>query len=214
MAVHEFHVWQLSGSKIIASAHIRCHNLADYMRIAERVKDFFHHEGIHSTTIQPEFIDVSSRFVFKKESMKQLFNIYFSRTIYFLIRRSEKKNVFSSVGSIAVRIRKCITMIEYYFIRLHSSIRNRCCGQPSTYVKQPVPRAMKNPAGDFHLSSRQSPTLNWWSIRFRNHPIGVDSCHRAKWDQPVETGVFPSKDGFFNRRFISSSLNISNKIKD
>jgi zinc transporter 1 len=28
------------------------------MAIAERVKDFFHHEGIHSTTIQPEFIDV------------------------------------------------------------------------------------------------------------------------------------------------------------
>lgn len=57
--MHEFHVWQLSGSKIIASAHIRCHNLVDYMVIAERIKDFFHHEGIHSTTIQPEFIDVS-----------------------------------------------------------------------------------------------------------------------------------------------------------
>jgi len=57
LAVHEFHVWQLSGSKIIASAHIRCHNLNEYMAIAERVKDFFHKEGIHSTTIQPEFID-------------------------------------------------------------------------------------------------------------------------------------------------------------
>jgi len=57
LAVHEFHVWQLSGSKIIASAHIRCHNLSEYMRIAEQVKDFFHREGIHSTTIQPEFID-------------------------------------------------------------------------------------------------------------------------------------------------------------
>jgi Co/Zn/Cd efflux system component len=58
LAVHEFHVWQLSGSKIIASAHIRCHNLSEYMAIAERVKEFFHQEGIHSTTIQPEFIDV------------------------------------------------------------------------------------------------------------------------------------------------------------
>ncbi|CAF0721503.1 unnamed protein product [Adineta steineri] len=57
LAVHEFHVWQLSGSKIIASAHIRCHNLSDYMAIAEQVKEFFHQEGIHSTTIQPEFID-------------------------------------------------------------------------------------------------------------------------------------------------------------
>lgn len=57
LAVHEFHVWQLAGDRIIASAHIRCHNLQDYMRIAEKVKEFFHNEGIHSTTIQPEFID-------------------------------------------------------------------------------------------------------------------------------------------------------------
>ncbi|GAB6021249.1 hypothetical protein CHUAL_003864 [Chamberlinius hualienensis] len=58
LAVHEFHVWQLAGDRIIASAHIRCRNLADYMRIAEKVKEFFHDEGIHSTTIQPEFVDL------------------------------------------------------------------------------------------------------------------------------------------------------------
>jgi len=28
------------------------------MRIAEKVKEFFHNEGIHSTTIQPEFVDL------------------------------------------------------------------------------------------------------------------------------------------------------------
>lgn len=56
LAVHEFHVWQLAGERIIASAHIRCKNLQDYMQIAERVKEFFHNEGIHSTTIQPEFV--------------------------------------------------------------------------------------------------------------------------------------------------------------
>lgn len=27
------------------------------MKIAEKVKEFFHNEGIHSTTIQPEFVD-------------------------------------------------------------------------------------------------------------------------------------------------------------
>lgn len=59
LAVHEFHVWQLAGDRIIASAHIRCRNLADYMQIAEKVKEFFHNEGIHSTTIQPEFVDIS-----------------------------------------------------------------------------------------------------------------------------------------------------------
>ncbi len=34
------------------------------MKIAERVKEFFHNEGIHSTTIQPEFTEVP-RFFFK-----------------------------------------------------------------------------------------------------------------------------------------------------
>jgi len=57
LAVHEFHIWQLAGDRIIASAHIRCLNLAQYMQVAERVKEFFHNEGIHSTTIQPEFVE-------------------------------------------------------------------------------------------------------------------------------------------------------------
>ena len=61
LAVHEFHVWQLAGNRIIASAHIRCLNIRDYMRIAEEVKSFFHNEGIHSTTIQPEFVEASCR---------------------------------------------------------------------------------------------------------------------------------------------------------
>jgi len=60
LAVHEFHVWQLAGDRIIASAHIRCRNLSDYMKIAEKVKEFFHNEGIHSTTIQPEFTEIPS----------------------------------------------------------------------------------------------------------------------------------------------------------
>lgn len=53
--VHEFHIWQLSGNRIIASAHILCNSQADFMRIGEEVKEFFHNEGIHSTTIQLEF---------------------------------------------------------------------------------------------------------------------------------------------------------------
>merc|ERR1719356_79484 len=59
LAVHEFHVWQLAGDRIIASAHIRCLNLAQYMQVAEKVKEFFHNEGIHSTTIQPEFVEAA-----------------------------------------------------------------------------------------------------------------------------------------------------------
>eukprot|EP00096_Caligus_rogercresseyi_P000019 TRINITY_DN1006_c0_g1_i3.p1 TRINITY_DN1006_c0_g1~~TRINITY_DN1006_c0_g1_i3.p1 ORF type:complete len:317 (-),score=106.94 TRINITY_DN1006_c0_g1_i3:852-1802(-) len=57
LEIHDFHIWQLAGNRIIASAHIRCLNLSEYMKVAEKVKEFFHHEGIHSTTIQPEFVD-------------------------------------------------------------------------------------------------------------------------------------------------------------
>ncbi|CRK99436.1 CLUMA_CG012659, isoform A [Clunio marinus] len=60
LAIHEFHVWQLAGDRIIASAHIRCRNLSEYMKLAEKVKEFFHNEGIHSTTIQPEFIEIET----------------------------------------------------------------------------------------------------------------------------------------------------------
>lgn len=39
-----------------ASAHVTCRSSDDYMGIANSIKKFFHDEGIHSTTIQPEFI--------------------------------------------------------------------------------------------------------------------------------------------------------------
>lgn len=60
LAIHELHVWQLAGSRIIATAHIKCHDPASYMDVAKRIKDFFHDEGIHATTVQPEFVTVSS----------------------------------------------------------------------------------------------------------------------------------------------------------
>lgn len=59
LGVHEFHVWQLAGNRIVLSAHITCSNLREYMTIAAVVKELFHKEGIHSTTIQPEFVSVS-----------------------------------------------------------------------------------------------------------------------------------------------------------
>ncbi|KAL6486710.1 hypothetical protein MHYP_G00061020 [Metynnis hypsauchen] len=60
LAVHELHIWQLAGSRIIATAHIKCHDPATYMDVAKRIKAFFHDEGIHATTIQPEFVTVNS----------------------------------------------------------------------------------------------------------------------------------------------------------
>ncbi|XP_072045731.1 uncharacterized protein [Amphiura filiformis] len=55
--IHEFHVWQLSGDKIIATAHIRFRSIRDYVEAAKEMKSFLHDEGIHSTTIQPEFAE-------------------------------------------------------------------------------------------------------------------------------------------------------------
>ncbi|KAJ8391512.1 hypothetical protein AAFF_G00088340 [Aldrovandia affinis] len=60
LAVHELHVWQLAGSRIIATAHIKCRDPAAYMDVAKRIKDFFHDQGIHATTVQPEFATVDS----------------------------------------------------------------------------------------------------------------------------------------------------------
>lgn len=42
------------------------------MKIAEKVKEFFHNEGIHSTTIQPEFVELplGGNEVSKKNTMK------------------------------------------------------------------------------------------------------------------------------------------------
>lgn len=56
VAVHEFHVWQLTGSRIVASLHVMFASSEDYGHISSSLKQFFHKEGIHSTTVQPEFI--------------------------------------------------------------------------------------------------------------------------------------------------------------
>ncbi|XP_075252566.1 cation diffusion facilitator family protein 1-like isoform X2 [Convolutriloba macropyga] len=53
--MHELHVWQLAGNRIIASAHVQCESPQEYMQMANDIKSYFHDMGIHSTTIQPEF---------------------------------------------------------------------------------------------------------------------------------------------------------------
>ncbi|XP_064133016.1 proton-coupled zinc antiporter SLC30A1 [Loxodonta africana] len=59
--VHELHVWQLAGSRIIATAHIKCEDPTSYMQVAKIIKDVFHNHGIHATTIQPEFASVGAK---------------------------------------------------------------------------------------------------------------------------------------------------------
>ena len=53
--IHELHIWRLSSNAVIASAHLQRRSLSDYMKVADKVKQFFHTLGIHSTTIQYEY---------------------------------------------------------------------------------------------------------------------------------------------------------------
>ena len=57
LTVHDFHIWRLTKDEdTIATAHVLCYDLVAYQEIAEKAKMFFHYEGIHKTTIQPEFV--------------------------------------------------------------------------------------------------------------------------------------------------------------
>ncbi|NWX79941.1 ZNT10 protein, partial [Alca torda] len=56
-SLHEVHVWELAGGKNIATLHIKCQTPADYQDAAYKIRKVFHEAGIHSVTIQPEYVD-------------------------------------------------------------------------------------------------------------------------------------------------------------
>jgi hypothetical protein len=60
LSVHELHIWQLSDTKMIASVHVLLSSASNYMNVAQRVRKLMHKHGIHSITIQPEFVDPDS----------------------------------------------------------------------------------------------------------------------------------------------------------
>ncbi|KZT05945.1 zinc/cadmium resistance protein [Laetiporus sulphureus 93-53] len=55
LSLHELHVWQLSESKIVASVHVMASRNHDFMPVAAEIRKALHHQGIHSSTIQPEY---------------------------------------------------------------------------------------------------------------------------------------------------------------
>lgn len=57
MSVHELHVWQLSDTKLIASLHVLLESRRVYMKSASEIRNLLHQFGIHSATIQPEFVN-------------------------------------------------------------------------------------------------------------------------------------------------------------
>ena len=60
---HHLHVWQLSDTKLVASLHVKvdCEvegaGSASYMHLAREIRSCLHGYGIHSSTIQPEFVN-------------------------------------------------------------------------------------------------------------------------------------------------------------
>jgi len=57
LSIHEFHVWQLSITKIIGTVHISCARSVEFFNVAVNIKQVLHKYGVHATTIQPEFVD-------------------------------------------------------------------------------------------------------------------------------------------------------------
>ncbi|XP_029721104.2 calcium/manganese antiporter SLC30A10 [Aedes albopictus] len=55
VSVHDLHIWQLSGEKYVATAHIIFEDHKVYPEINDMVINFFHDQGISKVTIQPEF---------------------------------------------------------------------------------------------------------------------------------------------------------------
>ncbi|XP_036984241.2 zinc transporter 10 isoform X2 [Artibeus jamaicensis] len=56
-SIHELHIWELVGGKIIATLHVKCQKDKGYQDISIKIREIFHHEGIHNVTIQFESLD-------------------------------------------------------------------------------------------------------------------------------------------------------------
>lgn len=61
ISIHEFHVWQMESNRIIATLHIKFHDKQRYIDLYKKIQCYFHELGVHSVTIQPEFLDVKSK---------------------------------------------------------------------------------------------------------------------------------------------------------
>uniref|UniRef100_A0A1L8DEB2 Putative zn2+ transporter znt1 n=1 Tax=Nyssomyia neivai TaxID=330878 RepID=A0A1L8DEB2_9DIPT len=58
-SVHDLHIWQLTRSKYVSTAHVIFQDPKTYARVMEDVLAFFHNQGITIVTVQPEFKEKS-----------------------------------------------------------------------------------------------------------------------------------------------------------
>ncbi|KAI8970269.1 cation efflux family-domain-containing protein [Mycotypha africana] len=57
ISIHELHIWQLNDIKLIATLHVLLSSRQEYMKLGFKIRSVFHTYGIHSVTIQPEFVE-------------------------------------------------------------------------------------------------------------------------------------------------------------
>lgn len=60
IGIHDLHVWQLVDDMIIATLHVTLYDTEamNFIRISSDLKKVLHKYGIHSSTLQPEFITI------------------------------------------------------------------------------------------------------------------------------------------------------------
>jgi len=56
ISTHDNHVWQLVDGMLISSVHLTVVEGSDFNKIAKKVKKILHNHGVHSSSIQPEFV--------------------------------------------------------------------------------------------------------------------------------------------------------------
>ena len=56
LAVHDFHIWNLTEASTIASIHVKLDiSPEEFVSTAKLIRHIFHNHGVHSATVQPEF---------------------------------------------------------------------------------------------------------------------------------------------------------------
>ncbi|KAF9363576.1 hypothetical protein BGX34_003783 [Mortierella sp. NVP85] len=56
ISIHDLHIWQLTNIKMVSSLHVLVTDQEVFERVSRAVKTIMHRAGVHSTTIQPEFL--------------------------------------------------------------------------------------------------------------------------------------------------------------
>jgi hypothetical protein len=99
--VHDFHMWQLIDGMTITSVHIAVEEGADFTNIVREVRKLLHDYGIHSSSIQPEFVPRTTKVKVRKEGFFVIF-----RSLQIIVRKIVCLSVKRIGAARNLRIRK------------------------------------------------------------------------------------------------------------